>query len=134
MAPYTKKFGEHLVKQEAEINTKEEQLLNAPYGQQGAVIISEEGVIIEGDFYCIIALKDDVVLQADQTNVNWNVKFPSGTSAMMQPWPQSGSTQDIPMPVGMPFYGNFKSVELKDMSGIIQGHCAECPKLIAYNR
>lgn len=132
--PYTKKFGEHLVKHETEISTKEEQLLNAPYGQQGAVIISEESTIVEGNFYCIIALRDDVILQTDQTNVNWNVKFPSGTAAMMQPWPQSGATQDIPLPVGMPFYGNFKSVELKDMSGIIQDHCAECPKLIAYNR
>tara|TARA_R110001592_G_scaffold263847_1_gene529216 strand:+ start:38 stop:439 length:402 start_codon:yes stop_codon:yes gene_type:complete len=132
--PYTKKFGESLVKHENEISTKEEQLLNAPYGQQGAVIISEEEVMVEGDFYCIIALRDDVVLQADQTNVNWNVKHPAGSSANSDPWSQSGATQDIPMPVGMPFYGNFKSVELKSMQSIVQDYCGSCPKLIAYNR
>jgi len=135
MAPYTKKFGEHLVKQETEINTKEEQLLNAPYGQQGAVIISEEDVMIEGNFYCIMALRDDVVLQNADTSVNWNVKYPSGTATMMEPWPQSAATQDLPMPVGMPFYGNFTAIVLKDMSGILQtSYCSECPKLIAYNR
>jgi len=131
--PYTKKFAEPLVKHEHEINTKEEQLLNAPYGQQGAVIITKELAKVEGDFYCIMAVRDDVVLQNDQTNVNWKV-CNSATPVTTIDWPQSLATNDIPLPVGMPFYGNFKSVELKDMSGIVQDHCDACPKVIAYYR
>ena len=132
--PYTKKFTEPLVKHENEISTKEEQLLNAPYGQQGAVIITKELAKVEGDFYCIMSLRDDVVLQADQTNVNWKAVNTNTTPPTYIDWPQSQVTNDIPLPVGMPFYGNFKSVELKDMSGIVQDHCDACPKVIAYYR
>ena len=132
--PYTKKFGEPLVKHEHEISTKEEQLLNAPYGQQGAVIITKELAKVEGDFYCIMALRDDVVLQADQTDVNWKAVNDNAAPPTYINWSQSVTTNDIPLPVGMPFYGNFKSVELKDMSGIVQDHCDACPKVIAYYR
>ena len=128
---------ERLVKNENEITTKEEQLLNAPYGQQGAVIITKEsiddGSVVYGDFYCIMALRDDVVLDTTRTNVNWQVDFVAGNPAELKPWPQSTSSYDIPLPVGMPFYGTFKSIQLKDQR-VIQGHCEECPKLIAYYR
>tara|TARA_B110000858_G_scaffold156504_1_gene178916 strand:- start:5553 stop:5951 length:399 start_codon:yes stop_codon:yes gene_type:complete len=127
---------ERLVKNENEITTKEEQLLNAPYGQQGAVIISHEsadGSIVYGDFYCIMALRDDVVLKTTNTNVNWQVDDVAGNPAQLKTWTQSSPNYDIPLPVGMPFYGTFKSIELKDQSAI-QGYCEECPKLIAYYR
>jgi len=130
---------ENLVKGAHETTTKEEQLLNAPYGQQGAVIIAKEsidgteGSVVYGDFYCIIALRDDVVLDTTRTNVNWQVDDIAGNPAVLKPWLQSTSTYDIPLPVGMPFYGNFKSIQLKDQSGI-QGYCEDCPKLIAYYR
>jgi len=125
---------ERLVKNENEITTKEEQLLNAPYGQQGAVIIAKESSsVVYGDFYCIIALRDDVVLDTTITNVNWQVDFVAGDPAELKTWRTSPSTYDIPLPVGMPFYGTFKSIQLKDQSAI-QGYCEECPKLIAYYR
>jgi hypothetical protein len=128
---------ENLVKGAHETTTKEEQLLNAPYGQQGAVIIAKESggdsSIVHGDFYCIIALRDDVVLDTTITNVNWQVDYVAGNPAVLKPWTTSDSTYDIPLPVGMPFYGNFKSIQLKDQSAI-QGYCEECPKLIAYYR
>lgn len=125
---------ENLVKSEHEINTKEEQLLNAPYGQQGAVIICTEAVNVVGEFYCVMALRDDVVLSTE-TKVNWKA-----SNGNINPTVDAGNwtdqpspTYDIPLPVGMPFYGNFTMVDLADMSGIA-AHCAECPKLIAYYR
>ena len=130
---------ERLVKNENEITTKEEQLLNAPYGQQGAVIITKEsmdgteGSIVYGDFYCIMALRDDVVLDTTRTNVNWQVDDVAGNPAELKTWTQSSPNYDIPLPVGMPFYGTFKSISLKDQSSI-QGYCSDCPKLIAYYR
>ena len=120
---------ETLVKNAHEINTKEEQLLNAPYGQQGAVIICTETVNVVGEFYCVMALRDDVVLSTE-TIVNW--KTTNSPAVGVGNWTgQPSPTYDIPLPVGMPFYGNFTMVDLADMSGIA-AHCAECPKLIAY--
>jgi hypothetical protein len=121
------------------MSRKEEQLLNAPYGQQGAVIITKESIvgvedsIVHGDFYCIIALRDDVVLDTTETNVNWQVDYAAGNPAVLKPFMTSPPSYDIPLPVGMPFYGNFKSIQLKDQSAI-QGYCEHCPKLIAYYR
>tara|TARA_R110000744_G_scaffold68481_1_gene139257 strand:- start:1056 stop:1451 length:396 start_codon:yes stop_codon:yes gene_type:complete len=127
---------ENLVKSAHETTTKEEQLLNAPYGQQGAVIISQEnqgdGMVVRGDFYCIMAVRDDVVLKAALTDVNWQIAA-HGNNGTITPWVGGSATYDIPLPVGMPFYGTFKSIELKDQSAI-QGHCEECPKVIAYYR
>ena len=128
---------ENLVKSAHETTTKEEQLLNAPYGQQGAVIISqenqsEEGMAVRGDFYCIMAVRDDVVLQAALTDVNWQIAA-HGNNGTTTTWTGGAATYDIPLPVGMPFYGTFKSISLKDQSAI-QGHCEECPKVIAYYR
>ena len=119
--------------------SRQEHLVTGAHEQQGAVIIAKEsidgteGSIVYGDFYCIIALRDDVVLDTTRTNVNWQVDFVAGNPAELKVWPTSPSTYDLPLPVGMPFYGNFKSIELKDQSGI-QGYCEECPKLIAYYR
>ena len=123
---------ENLVKSEHEINTKEEQLLNAPYGQQGAVIICNETVNVPGEFYCVMALRDDVVLSTE-TKVNWKASNAASATTVAGNWTGLASTYDIPLPVGMPFYGNFTMVDLADMSGIA-AHCAECPKLIAYYR
>ena len=127
---------ENLVKSAHETTTKEEQLLNAPYGQQGAVIISQEnqgdGMAVRGDFYCIMAVRDDVVLQAALTGVNWQIAA-HGNNGTTTTWTGGAATYDIPLPVGMPFYGTFKSISLKDQSAI-QGHCEECPKVIAYYR
>ena len=119
---------ENLVKSEHEINTKEEQLLNAPYGQQGAKIICRETQNVPGEFYCVMALRDDVVLSTE-TIVNWDAVNSVATG--VAPWTGQSSTYDIPLPVGMPFYGAFTMIDLADMSSIA-AHCPECPKLIAY--
>jgi len=124
---------ENLVKSEHEINTKEEQLLNAPYGQQGAVIICNETVNVVGEFYCVMALRDDVVLSTE-TKVNWKaVNSTIAPAVNAGNWTGQAAAYDIPLPVGMPFYGDFTMVDLADMSGIA-AHCPECPKLIAYYR
>ena len=115
---------DNLVKKPDDTRTKEEQLLNAPYGQQGAIVINEEDTAIKGEFYCIIAIRDDVVLDASLTRVNWS-EF-DGTASPFGNW-----DTDIPLPVGLPFYGNFESVGLADQSAIA-GYCSTCPKLIAY--
>lgn len=116
---------DNLVKKPDDTRTKEEQLLNAPYGQQGAVIINEEDTAIKGEFYCIIAIRDDVVLSSSLTKVNWG-EFDGGLAGPIAAW-----DTDIPLPVGLPFYGSFESVGLADQSAI-QGYCSTCPKLIAY--
>tara|TARA_R110000787_G_scaffold240307_1_gene346586 strand:- start:126 stop:506 length:381 start_codon:yes stop_codon:yes gene_type:complete len=121
---------ESLVKSAHETTTKEEQLLNAPYGQQGAKIICRETQNVPGEFYCVMALRDDVVLSTE-TIVNWDVV--NNNAGGVGPWTDAPSAYDIPLPVGMPFYGTFTMIDLADMSGIA-AHCPECPKLIAYYR
>lgn len=123
---------DNLVKDKEQTRTQEEQLLNAPYGQQGAVVISVENRFVVGDFYCIIALRDDVVLQTDGTDVNWGIL--DGYLQQANPWQSAGSQQNIPLPVGLPFYGKFSSIMLADMSAVVVDHCVKCPKVIAYFR
>ena len=129
------RFPDNLVKKPTDIRTNEEQLLNAPYGQQGAVLLCETSPIkgnlqgqVRGDFYCIIAIRDDVMLQAGHTEVNWDenpdgVVVGQGAGAQPNTW-----TEDFMMPVGLPFYGNFTAVSLKTVVGEVAG----APKLIAY--
>lgn len=125
------RFPDNLVKEPHDTRTKEEQLLNAPYGQQGAVIISQENMLIKGDFYCIMALRDDVILDADLTKVNWDeAKGANNPGIAPSVW-----ITNIPLPVGMPFYGDFQTIGLYLQGpggGNIQAWCEECPKLIAY--
>ena len=121
----------NLVKTPNDTRTNEEQLLNAPYGQQGAVIVSDENVMVNGDFYCIMALRDDVILDGDMTLVNWD-EATGGVNPGTQPafW-----VTHIPLPVGLPLYGDFKRVGLVNQGpggNNIQAHCPLCPKLIAY--
>jgi hypothetical protein len=127
----TNKFNENLVKNSNDIRTQEEQLLNAPYGQQGAMIVCNEHQIYKGDFYCLMALRDDVILDGDGTTVNWE----EATAANNPNVTPVGWYTHIPLPVGMPFYGDFKAIMLYNqgpLGGNIQAHCPECPKLIAY--
>ena len=123
---------DNLVKELDQTRTQEEQLLNAPYGQQGAVVISAEDKPVVGEFYCIIALRDDVVLQTTGSDVNWGVL--DGLLQQATPWQSAGSLQNIPLPVGLPFYGKFSSIILADMSAVTVDHCPHCPKVIAYFR
>jgi len=128
----TNNFDENLVKSSKEVRSSEEQLLNAPYGQQGGMVICREHQIYKGDFYCIMACRDDVILDGDGTTVNWTEASTSqgNPNILSSEW-----ITHIPLPVGMPFYGDFKAIMLFDQGpggAHIQGHCPECPKLIAY--
>jgi len=131
-----KERAENLVKKPTDTRTKEEQLLNAPYGQQGAVVFVKEGEAVRGDFYCVIAVHDDVIMSSDLTEVNWDVLLPTGpTNPHAGPNSWSGLSSHMPMPVGLPFYGNFRSVGLINRGPTgenIQGWCEDCAKLIAY--
>ena len=117
---------ERLVKRLDDLTTSMEQVLMAPYGQQGALIIYEPDVTHEGEFYCIVALADDVKLDASRTDVNWGLD----NNVAGQSYSALGSsTGDMVLPVGLPMYGNFKSVGLITVSG-----APDVPKLIAYRR
>jgi hypothetical protein len=131
------RFPDNLVKKPDDTRTNEEQLLNAPYGQQGAVVFCTENVPVKGDFYCLMAIRDDVILDGENTYVNWDEMndlsgppptYNPGTSGVM--W-----EENIPLPVGLPFYGDFKQIQLVDQGPAgnnIQAHCPMCPKVIAY--
>ena len=129
------RFPDNLVKKPDDIRTKEEQLLNAPYGQQGAVVFCTENVPVRGDFYCLMAIRDDVILDGEFTEVNWDEMNDLAAPIMN---PQSSGVmweENIPLPVGLPFYGDFKQIQLVDQGpdgNNIQAHCPTCPKVIAY--
>ena len=114
------RFPDNLVKKPDDIRTKEEQLLNAPYGQQGAVVFCTE---------------NDVILDGEFTEVNWDEMNDLAPPIMN---PQSSGVmweENIPLPVGLPFYGDFKQIQLVDQGPAgnnIQAHCPTCPKVIAY--
>ncbi len=93
----------------------------APYGQQGALVLYEPNITHEGSFYCIVALADDVKLDASRTRVNW------GMDSDNRLWDQSGT--DMVLPVGLPLYGDFSSVGLILVSG-----APDVPKLICYRK
>ena len=100
-----------LVKQLEEVQTSIDQLLNAPYGQQGAMVISDQRVY-NGDWYCVVALTDNTELDAGGTIVNWTQ---NATSTL---------TNDVPMIAGVPMYGDFTRIQLV---------AAACT-VIAYNK
>mgnify|MGYP003676804948 CR=1 FL=1 len=117
---------ERLVKRLDDLTTNMEQVLMAPYGQQGALIIYEPDITFTGEFYCIVCLADDVKLDASRTDVNWG--FDINTAG--QSYSTLGGTQgDMVLPVGLPMYGNFKSVGVITVAG-----APDVPKLIAYRR
>jgi len=114
--------NEALVKTLAQLTTNIEQILAAPYGQQGAHLIYEADATWTGDFYCIVALADDVKLDSDRTDVNWSI---DSQATFLN---NSGSL-DIVLPVGMPIYGDFKSIGLKAVTG-----APDVVKVIAYRK
>lgn len=92
------------VKKVNDVSTKTEQLLNAPYGMQGADIITT-AARIEGSYYCIIAIEDNTTLDwtamGTTTDVNWE-------------HPGVVSDFDLDLITGVPYYGDFKAVQLVD--------------------
>jgi|14_taG_2_1085336.scaffolds.fasta_scaffold186310_2 hypothetical protein len=102
-----------LVKQLEEVQTSIDQLLNAPYGQQGAMVISDQRVY-NGDWYCVVALTDNTELDATGTIVNWGLNGVLGMPL----------ANDIPLIAGVPMYGDFTRIQLV---------AAACT-VIAYNK
>ena len=94
------------VKKVNEVRTTVEQLLNAPYGMQGANIISNVSTQL-GSWYCIIAIADNTTLDLSSsgTDVNWTV---NGVAPSV----------DLDLVTGLPYYGDFKGVQLVDGSVI----------------
>ena len=84
------------------VNSSNEELLNAPYGMQGADIITNaEPHLHEPGWYCIMSIEDDTTLDASGCAINWN---------------ENGGnfTTDLDLITGVPYYGDFRGLELVD--------------------
>ena len=92
-----------LIKNTATTNTTED-LLKAPYGQQGANIINNTEPH-HGSWYCIIAIKDDTTLDVSLSTVNW---LENSTTI----------STDLDLVTGLPYYGDFTKLTLIDGSVI----------------
>jgi len=95
------------------VRSDNEQLLNAPFGQQGATIITDT-TVYTGDWYCVVALTDNTELDATGTIVNWGLNGVLGMPL----------ANDIPLIAGVPMYGDFTRIQLV---------AVECT-VIAYNK
>ena len=87
-----------------------EDLLKAPYGMQGAdIIASTVRAVADGPWYCIMAIEDNTTLDwtamGTTTDVNWA-------------HPGVVSDFDLDLITGVPYYGDFKAVQLVDGSVI----------------
>ena len=95
-----------LIKNNVTTTNPTEDLLKAPYGMQGANIITNNSAHY-GDWYCIMAIEDDTTLDfsSSATSVNWLV---------------NGATPsvDLDLITGVPYYGDFTGVQLVDGSVI----------------
>jgi len=95
---------ESLVKDPAELYNAIEQLLAAPYGMQGATVITTGADVHSVHGYCLVAIEDGTQLDASNCVVNWTEDLSASASGVL--------TTDIVLPVGVPFYGDFKQVTI----------------------
>ena len=98
---------EQLVKDGADVHSTQDQLLNAPYGQQGVTLITD----LEahgGEWYCIVAIEDGTTLGASGTMLcNWDLNGVGGQN------PQAPLLHaNLPLPTGVPLYGYFTQLQL----------------------
>ena len=93
-----------LIKNNVKTVNPTEDLLKAPYGLQGADIITNDSDHI-GDWYCIMSIEDNTTLDNGSCVVNWNL---NGTSAGF-----TGGT-DIELITGVPMYGDWTTISLTD--------------------
>ena len=92
------------------VRSDNEQLLNAPFGQQGATIITDQ-TVYTGDWYCVVALTDNTELDASGAIVNWTQ---NATQTL---------TNDVPLIAGVPMYGDFKAIQLVAASCAVIAYC-----------
>ena len=83
------------------VRTTTDELLNAPYGMQGASIINNTASQF-GEWYCIIAIADNTTLDAGGTTVNW---IENTTNDF---------TTNLDLITGLPYYGDFTGITLVD--------------------
>ena len=95
-----------LIKNNVKTVNPTEDLLKAPYGLQGANIISNTAAHY-GDWYCIVSI-------ADGTTVDFS------TSATAVNWQENGAvpSSDLDLITGVPYYGDFSAIQLVDGSVI----------------
>tara|TARA_R110002051_G_scaffold221715_1_gene285291 strand:- start:394 stop:687 length:294 start_codon:yes stop_codon:yes gene_type:complete len=90
------------------IVTDTEQLMNAPYGMQGADVITNT-TTYQGEWYCIMSIEDNTTLNMSDTKVNWQQN-------------RTAFSSNLDLITGVPYYGNFTTLKLVD------------GKIIAYNK
>ena len=90
------------------VKSDNEQLLNAPYGQQGATLITNTNQHT-GDWYCIVPVEDGTQVTMSDCQVNWNE---NGTAL----------STDLELMTGVAYYGDWTAIALA--SG----------KVLAYNK
>jgi len=99
-----KNVNEPLVKEPQELYNAIEQLLAAPYGMQGATIITTTGAEHSISGYCMVAIEDGTQLDVSNCDTNWREDINASASGAL--------VTDIVMPVGVPFYGDFSRIFL----------------------
>ena len=114
MANIPTQQSEPLVKEPLDLVNAIEQLLAAPYGMQGATIITTTGAEHAVTGYCMVAIEDGTQLDMSSCDTNWREDI--NASATGEP------VTDLVLPVGVPFYGDFSRIFL--LSG----------KVIVYNK
>ena len=89
-----------LIKNNVKTVNPTEDLLKAPYGLQGADVITNDSDHI-GDWYCVMSIEDNTTLDASSCAVNWTT---------------NGATfsTDLDLITGVPYYGNWTTVSLTD--------------------
>ena len=80
------------------VKSDNEQLLNAPYGMQGAILITDTNQHI-GDWYCIVSVEDSTQLTMADCLVNWNENGGALSTNLL-------------LLTGVVYYGDWKSVTL----------------------
>ena len=77
-----------------------EDLLKAPYGLQGAELITDTNDH-SGDWYCIVSVEDDTTLDASSCVVNWTTNG-------------AAFSTDLDLITGVPMYGDWTTISLTD--------------------
>ena len=100
---------EQLVKNGQDLGQTIEQLLNAPYGMQGASVITDTNQHT-GDWYCIISIEDGTILgNIGDVKCNWDTN-----GVLTTPFTSAApfGVNQLPIPTGVPLYGHFTQLAL----------------------
>jgi len=103
MANIPTQQSEPLVKEPLDLVNAIEQLLAAPYGMQGATIITATGAAHSVTGYCMVAIQDGTQLDMSNCDTNWR-EISAGAAGT--------PVTDLLLPVGVPFYGDFTKIFL----------------------